>query len=179
MVEPLRAWRVRRKFGDRSLDLLMLAVVWLVVGYMITVNDPEPDVKVPIEYLGTPVRIAVWWIGAAAAAIAAFRVTRYDQWGFAALMVGPLLRCLSYTFAWFTGVVADPLQRWFGVMPDGDIGIWPEAVVWAVVSGIVYRLAKRPEIPCTDELRAGLTASQLDTQQLTPRPPLGQRDGDQ
>jgi hypothetical protein len=124
------------RIGSRGVDLILLSVCWVIVGWSITLGDPDPQHKVPIEYLGEPVRIAIWYAGTVAGFIAAFR-TANDRWGFGILIVAPALRAISYWTAWAQGILH----------LGGAVSLWPEAVLWTAVTVIVYRLARRPEMP--------------------------------
>lgn len=135
-------WWSNHRLGSRAWDLILLSIVWVVVGWSVTANgDPEPGVKVPLDYLSEPARAFLWY-GAAAVAttVALIRpLTRNarDSIGFAILILPPALRALSYWIAWFEGLI--------GV--GGEISLWPNAVVWSTICIIVYRLAQRPELP--------------------------------
>ena len=131
-----RAWR-RYGMSDRSKDLLLLAVIWCVVGFFATRGDPDPNYKVPLEYIGEPARIAVWYGGALAAVISVLRGPGRDSWGFALLTIAPAMRAISYWVAWILGVI--------GI--DGAEPLWPDAILWTAVSLVVYRFARRPELP--------------------------------
>jgi hypothetical protein len=125
--------------GYRSGDLALLSVAWVVLGFGIIVQgDPDPGHKVPIEYLGTPIRVGIWWVCAAAGIAAAARRPEHDdRWGFGFMIVPPALRAISYTVAWAQGVLG----------LSGQTSLWPDAVVWTAVTIFVYRLARRPDMP--------------------------------
>ena len=140
--ERIGGWLYTHRIGDRGWDLLLFSIVWIVVGWSITLGDPDPEHMIPIEYLGTKFRVGLWYGCALIATIVAFRRNggsreRGDSFGFAVLMIPPALRAISYWVAWAQGLLG----------LGGHIALWPEAVVWSVICIIVYRLARRPEMP--------------------------------
>jgi hypothetical protein len=123
--------------GYRGGDLILLGTVWMITGAFISRGDPDPGYKVPLEYLGEGYRIAFWWIGGVAAFIAAMRIGKRDHWGWALLIIAPAIRALSYWAAYIQGLIG----------LGGSVHLWPDAVLWTSVVLIVYRMARRPDIP--------------------------------
>lgn len=140
--EPPVLRRHWRELGYRNTDLLLFSVLWVGMGMSILLSgDPDPTHKVPLEYLGEPVRAGVWFVAAAIASATAF-MRDHDGLGFGALLIPVALRVISYSFAWFWGVMP-----WGGEGPIGDPDAWLSAAIWGVITLIVYRAAKRPELP--------------------------------
>lgn len=139
----LPRWLYRHRLGNRGWDLVQIGLIWVVVGWSITQRDPDPQDRVPLEYLGVPVRVAIWYAAAAIAiAVALWGSTRTPGWvgdhlGFAALVMPAALRALSYWTAWAEGALG----------LGGAQSLWPNAVLWTTVCLLIYRLARRPEMP--------------------------------
>lgn len=135
--------RPRLTIGYRAGDMILISIVWLIVGYgLIKYGDPEPEIDTPIEVLPFFFREAVWIAPAlfsiAMALVPKFRERDWDKWAFAGLIFPPALRALSYGWV--------EIVSWTPFREDG-VEIFPKAVVWVIITWLVMRLARRPEMP--------------------------------
>jgi len=144
LVEHLRLWMKHpaARLGRRGAVLLMLGVIWFFIGIG-TITDPYgPDGNRNMglfhEVLPSWLR-AILWMGTALAALsAAWRPAgRRDDWGYMALILMPIIRTASYTWAWLTNM--------FG--GHGDPTGWLGAIVWGTVAVLVFTISGWPETP--------------------------------
>jgi hypothetical protein len=120
-----------RRLGRRGYVLIFAAVIWLgQAGRIASEADPDPGHKLPLEYLSTEVRVAIWIAPAALAVTVAWCPPRWSRWGYVALVLPSAFRSFSYLIS----ALQDPYAA----------GFW-NAAIWAATSGIVVVCAGWPE----------------------------------
>lgn len=126
--------------GYRATDMMLIAAVWVFVGLSVWLRgDPDPNHKVPIEYLGETVRALFWLVPAAYAFVVALFFGSRDGSGFVALVIPASMRAASYVAAVVEGILTHNRV--------GGTGLWLEATVWVCITLFIYRQANRPDLP--------------------------------
>jgi len=142
-IEHPRLWLKRRPshLGRRGAVLLILGVIWFFIGISI-ITDPRVGIgqNQGLLHEESPTWLrATLWIGTALFALSsAWRIAgRRDDWGYMALILMPLVRTMSYLWAWLINL--------FG--GQGDPAGWLGFVVWGTVTILVYTISGWPETP--------------------------------
>lgn len=89
----------RHRLGVRGYAMLLCSFIWCLIGYGITRGT---GVHIPGTFhdqIPTWIRLCVWFVPAALALALAWS-TRLDWVALALLIIGPVVRCCSYTIAW-------------------------------------------------------------------------------
>lgn len=110
----------------RGYTLLLCAFIWGLVGYAVWIGAAGGGPGTFHDLLSQPVRLGIWWIPALLA-LALACSARWDWLALAALVIGPVLRCLSYFTSWMLYL-------------DGQPGLrtgWYAAAIYVVLIGIV------------------------------------------
>lgn len=138
-----RTWRSRidRHLGRRGKVLLALGVAWMLQGYAIA----EDAVLQPVDTNGlfhlalpVPLRVSLWvGCGALACLAAWYQAPRYQAIGFAALVLMPFERCLSYAGGWVIYLI-------LGAESGYEQG-WSSAATWGAVVAVIMVVADWPE----------------------------------
>jgi len=144
-VEHPQMWIKCRpaKLGRRGAVLLILGVIWLFIGIS-TIADPYAsggrNLGLFHEALPSWLR-ATLWIGTALLALSsAWRAAgRRDDWGYMALILMPIVRAMSYLWAWLLNLIPGP--------PVGDPTGWLGFIVWGTVAVLVFTISGWPESP--------------------------------
>lgn len=114
------------RLGVRGYTLLLCAFIWSLVGYGVWVGAGTGGPGTFHDLLPESVRLAIWWAPALLALLLVCSA-RWDWIALAALVVGPVLRCLSYLLSWVLYL-------------DGDPGLrsgWYPAAIYLALIGIV------------------------------------------
>lgn len=123
--------RVTRALGFRGAALLLFGLAFYGLAATIQHTHTPPE----LFYASWPIWTRVLlWAGSATIAVAAAVIhrPRWQGYGFGALFLGPVERCLAYLFAAFQ---------------TGE-GQWlPRAIVWALCACLVALMAAWPEPP--------------------------------
>lgn len=113
--------------GRRGGVLLTIGVAWTLQGVSIgVVGDPAWPDDAALLHLAVPVPIRIsLWVGTGVLAILGATVNRprWERWGYMALVLMPMERAASFTWAWVTWLIAT------------DVGYergWVAALSWAV-----------------------------------------------
>lgn len=125
-----------RGLGRRGAFLLLVGIMWATYGYGL-IHSPLGDQRgltLLIRLCPLPRWGYVWLIAGTIAVIAALSTRRrWDEVGYVAVLIPPMLWGLAYLTAWW------PL----GVYPRG----WATAAVWGMVTTAVMIVAGWPEPP--------------------------------
>lgn len=127
--------------GRRGTVLLILGVIWFFIG-LSTITDPYAGVGrnqgLFHETLPSWLRATLWMGTALLALSSAWRAAgRRDDWGYMGLILMPIERAASYTWAWLIHLTGG----------NGDPSGWLGAVVWATIAILVYTISGWPETP--------------------------------
>lgn len=124
------------RIGRRGAFLGLVGVMWSLYGYGL-MRAPLTDSRgltLLIRLCPLPRWGLVWLIAGGVAVVAALSTRRrWDEIGYVAVLVPPMLWGLAYLTAWW------PMQ----VYPRG----WATAAVWGMVSTAVMIVAGWPEPP--------------------------------
>lgn len=123
-------WAMRLFPGYRPTSLILFSLIWFSVGLSLITRpiQVESEHMLPIEYLPTWARVALWWVPAACGMVAAYWPPGHDRWGWVALSIPASFRVASYGAAAAVGWI-EPTA----------------AISWAVIIGILTLLAFWPE----------------------------------
>jgi len=142
-IEHPRLWIKRRpsRLGRRGAVLLILGVIWFFIGIS-TITDPRVGIgqSQGLFHEESPSWLrAALWIGTALFALSsAWRIAgRRDDWGYMALILMPLVRTMSYLWAWLINL--------FG--GQGDPMGWLGVIVWGTITILVFTISGWPETP--------------------------------
>lgn len=126
------------RVGRRGTFLLIAAVVWAITGLQVLTSPVEPGGLVHQEW-PLPIRVILWLAPAVTAVVYAFRAV--DWPAYVLLLPAPLIRALSYTWAWAT---------WH--LSGGEEGMergWAFAAASVAMSAFVALVAGWPETTTT------------------------------
>lgn len=123
--------------------LLILGVIWVFFGIS-AIIDPHPsgrtDLSLFHEALPSCLRATLWMGTALVAVSSAWRTAgRRDDWGYMALILMPIVRAASYTWAWVIHLIHGGA--------DGAPNGWLGAIVWGTVVILVFTISGWPETP--------------------------------
>jgi hypothetical protein len=115
-----------------------MAFVFIGVGILIDDAPPETGNFLLHTLLPPPIRAALWLLpGIAALCAATHRGTGKDGYGFAALVVPVIIRCVSY--------LCSAIGYVFGLTPWPYA--WTYALTWSGLLAIILIIAGWPEVP--------------------------------
>lgn len=124
--------------GRRGATLVLFGLVWIMVGISVPINDMGSPTSWVLLHQRLPlvVREALW-IGTGIAAILGGTVERpkWEQVGFSALLVAPIIRAGSFAWSWGVSIFTD-----YGYSRG-----WTDAVTWGVILLVILLLAGWPE----------------------------------
>lgn len=83
----------------RTLALLLCAGVWVLVGLGVLLAAAGANPYVPHTQIPAPLRVSMWF-GPAAFAVLTCVTRRWAGLTVALLIIGPVIRVLSYLFGW-------------------------------------------------------------------------------
>lgn len=106
--------------GNRGFVLALLGIIWILIGT--TVSEHLHPTLIH-EKLPLWAGVLIWSVPGALAILAAFRHT-LDATAWGVLILGPVVRLVSYGWGWATGTY-----------PDG----WRGLMVWVAVAVLVNR----------------------------------------
>lgn len=138
--------KLDRHLGTRGWILLVCAWVWGLLGLGVVLQAARTGEPSLLHlYMPVPLRVTLWWAPALLAVYGAFWRKRLPVVT-AALIIAPLIRVVSYVWAWFTWVAHEStfLQwmtpDWFGV-PSG----WYSAAIHLPLIALVLIAAHSKE----------------------------------
>jgi len=129
--------------GRRGAVLLILGVIWVFIGIS-TLVDPYasggPELGLFHQALPPWLRATAWMVTALVAIASAWRVAgKRDDLGYMALILMPMVRTASFTWAWLIHLIPGGANG----APNG----WLGAIVWGTVTVLVFTISGWPETP--------------------------------
>lgn len=126
-------------FGYRRYVLACFGIATVAFGFMVPLEADRwnPDEAILHLWLPVPVRMALWIITGLAALTIPAIWDRYERVGWAAAIVMPCERAIS--FGWSTLMWIVPGT------PGGTPQAIPAAVIWTCVTAILIRVSTWPE----------------------------------
>lgn len=127
------------RFSHRGRGLLLIGAVWIMVGINVLTDGPSVGGVVwPLTLLDPPLRSALWIVTGAGGVLAALTGAgrARTKFAFAALVIPPSLRSLSFFYSW--------VQSWF--TDQGTADGWVHGIAWALIVLMVLHEASAPVI---------------------------------
>lgn len=135
--------RLSHRFGRRGAVLLLIGALWILQGIGIGFargNLSSGDINSSLlhEYIPTSIRVALWTTTGAIAVLYAFRRgDGADELGWAALVLMPIERTVSYLWGFLMFIVP-------GIPAGYEPGLI-RASGWAAIAGVIVIIAGWPE----------------------------------
>lgn len=125
-----------RAESNRRQVLFTLGLLWALTALGIVMATTKPNLLIPHERLPEQIRFGVWFVPAVVAWLGVW-VRRIDGIAWTVLVLPPLERFASYTWAW-----VDSLTDWWLWDHSPGIGTaWRSAVVYAAIIYLIVKCA--------------------------------------